>query len=206
MAAASAVTRELLLFGVQITAIIQREGSVYIMQISTRKLVYLSILTALSIVLTRLGSIHIPLGGVEVIRIGFGGLPLIFAGVVFGPKAGGLVGAVADVIGYFINPMGPYMPHFTLSSFLSGFLPGLYIYYVFKGQKNYFSMLISIAIGQVVTSIIMVPYFLNTLFGVPYSVSLLPRIIGQAVHIPLYAYMLNIMFKYDVLRVDYNLG
>ncbi|NLY05810.1 folate family ECF transporter S component, partial [Candidatus Sordicultor fermentans] len=79
----------------------------------TKALVYLGFLTTLSIVLTRLASIRIPLGGVEVIRIGFGQLPVIMAGIYFGPGSGALVGGLSDFLGFFLNPMGPYLPHFT---------------------------------------------------------------------------------------------
>ncbi|MFP4017550.1 MAG: folate family ECF transporter S component, partial [Halanaerobiales bacterium] len=99
---------------------------------STRRMVYLSFLIALSIILTRVFSLRIAIGGVEGIRIGFGALPIILASVLFGPLAGGIVGAVSDVLGFFINPMGAYMPHFTLTAFLTGFIPGFIVYYIFR--------------------------------------------------------------------------
>ncbi|MEJ6952494.1 folate family ECF transporter S component [Natronospora cellulosivora (SeqCode)] len=172
------------------------------MKLSVRKLVHLSFLIALSIVLTRMLSIRIPFGGVEGVRIGFGALPIIFAGVVFGPLAGGIVGAISDLIGYFINPMGAYMPHFTLTSFLTGFIPGLIIFYVFKHKKTYWKLFFAIAIGQVISSIILVPYFMLTLFSVPLSVSLIPRIVSQSINIPLYAAFIVTLLKFDILNYD----
>ena len=87
------------------------------MNTKTRTLVYMAFLVALNIVLSRLLSMRISIGGVEGIRIGLGGLPIILAGIGLGPWQGGIVGAVADIIGYMINPMGAYAPHFTLSAF-----------------------------------------------------------------------------------------
>ncbi|MFW6264607.1 MAG: folate family ECF transporter S component [Bacillota bacterium] len=170
------------------------------MKFTVRKLVHLSFLIALSIVLTRLLSIRIPFGGVEGVRIGFGALPIIFAGVVFGPLAGGIVGAISDLIGYFINPMGAYMPHFTLTSFLTGFIPGLLIFYLFSRKKNYWRLLFAISTGQIITSIVLVPYFMLTLFSVPLSISLLPRIISQAINIPLYAAFIMTLLRFDILN------
>ncbi|MBU4228094.1 folate family ECF transporter S component, partial [bacterium] len=90
------------------------------MKISSHKIATMGLLIALSIILTRIASLRIAIGGVEGIRIGLGGLPIILGGVLFGPLSGGLIGAISDVIGYFINPMGAYMPHFTLTSALTG--------------------------------------------------------------------------------------
>lgn len=176
------------------------------MNISTRKMVYLSFMIALSVILTRILSIRIAIGGVEGIRIGFGGLPIIFVGIVFGPLAGGLVGAIADIIGYVINPMGAYMPHFTLTSFLTGFIPGIIIYYFFGMRKNLLTLLLAIAVGQTISSVIMVPFFLQNLFGIPLQATLLPRIIGQAIHIPVYAYLVNMLLSYDLIKPEYELS
>lgn len=170
------------------------------MKISTKKLVYISILTTLAIILTRVFSIRIPFMGVEGIRIGFGALPIIFAGVALGPVAGGLVGAISDLLGFFINPMGAYMPHFTLTSMLTGLLPGVMICYLFRGKINFKTLIVTVGITQIITAIIMVPYFMNSLFGIPFTVSLPPRIISQAFSIPLYAYFTNVLLSYDLIK------
>jgi ECF transporter S component (folate family) len=162
---------------------------------STKTIAYYGLLIALNIVLTRVGSIRIGGGGVELFRIGFGGYPIIFAGIVFGPLAGGIVGAVGDVIGHFMSPMGPYMPHFTMTAALTGILPGL-IMMLFKDKESkssFWKLTVAIAIGQVTTSVIMVPYFMKTLFSVPMITTVPGRVITQAVEIPLYAYMTKIL-------------
>ena len=171
------------------------------MKFSTHKLVYASILIALSIILTRVLSFRMAIGGVEGIRIGFGGLPIVFAGIALGPLAGGIVGAVSDVLGYFINPMGAYMPHFTLTSFLTGFIPGLLIFYFFKSNKRYIYLLTATGIGQVLTAVIMVPFLIEYLFGVPLEVTLVPRIISQAIQIPIYAYFCQVLLGYDLIEL-----
>ncbi len=174
------------------------------MKISTRKLVFLSLLTALGIVLTRFLSLRLPLFGVEGIRIGIGSLPMIFAGMVFGPVAGGLVGAVTDLVGFWISPMGAYMPHFTLTAFLTGFIPGFLMKYFFHNKRTLPYILISIAVGQSITSILLVPYFIHILFGVPYRPLLIPRLIGQPVTILVYSYLTKILFKNEILNILEN--
>ncbi|OEG63673.1 MAG: ECF transporter S component [Halanaerobium sp. MDAL1] len=171
------------------------------MKLSTKKIAYLSFLTALTIILTRVFSIRIPIAGVEGVRIGFGALPIIFAGVAFGPVAGGIVGALGDLLGYFINPMGAYMPHFTFTSFLTGFIPGVMVFYVLKRCRTLPIIFISVAVGQLISSLILVPYFINTLFGVPFTVLMPPRLISQLINIPLYAYFIKVLLNYDAVKV-----
>ncbi|MEW5934858.1 MAG: folate family ECF transporter S component, partial [Bacillota bacterium] len=69
-------------------------------RIPTRLLTWAAMLIALSVVLTRVASVRRPVGGVEAVRIGFGALPILMAGIWGGPVFGFLVGAVADLVGY----------------------------------------------------------------------------------------------------------
>ena len=158
------------------------------MKISSHKITTMGLLIALSIILTRVASLRIAIGGVEGIRIGLGGLPIILGGVLFGPLSGGLVGAISDLVGYFINPMGAYMPHFTLTSALTGIIPALVLKISQKNEPNVFELGTAIAAGQIITSLILVPYFLHTLFGLPWKILILPRIIGTPINIFIYTY------------------
>ncbi|MSS43183.1 folate family ECF transporter S component [Anaerosalibacter bizertensis] len=164
-------------------------------RLSTRNMVYYAILMALNVVLTRVGSIRIGGGGVELVRIGFGGYPIIFAGIAFGPLAGGIVGTIGDIVGHFMSPMGPYMPHFTMTAALTGIIPGI-VMMLFKENKNSFwKLLVAIGIGQVITSVLLVPYFMKTLFSVPLVTTIPGRAISQAVQIPLYAFITQTIQK-----------
>ncbi len=94
--------------------------------LATSVLVKAGFLATVSIVLTRFFSIMMLLGGLPALRVGFGNIPLIISGMMFGPLVGGLTGIVADLIGYFINPMGgSFFPGFTISAALYGVIAGL---------------------------------------------------------------------------------
>ena len=71
-------------------------------KLNTKTIVVSGFLIALNIVLSRI--LIIP--GI----INFGGFPIIFGGVVFGPMVGGIVGAVGDILSHFLRPTGPFMP------------------------------------------------------------------------------------------------
>jgi len=169
------------------------------MKISSHKITTIGLLIALSIILTRIASLRVAIGGVEGIRIGLGRLPIILGGIIFGPLAGGLIGAFSDLLGYFINPIGAYMPHFTLTSALTGIIPATILILMRKDEPNVFDLGIAITIGQVITSIMLIPYFLHFLFGLPWKVLILPRIISEPIQVFIYTYTINIILKRNIL-------
>ncbi|HHW56125.1 MAG TPA: folate family ECF transporter S component [Clostridia bacterium] len=160
---------------------------------NTRELVFLALLVSLNIVLTRIASIRISIGGIEGIRIGFGAFPIILGGIMFGPTAGGIVGTLGDIVGYFINPMGPYMPHFTFTAALIGIIPPIILKPIKTLIPSFWQLVIAIGIGQLVSSVILVPYFIQLLFHLSMKVTLPPRIITQIIQVPLYALFTRII-------------
>lgn len=89
---------------------------------STQKLVYLSLLTALQIVLKRFVSISTP-----IVRISFSFLPLVLVAVLFGVLPTLISAAISDVAGAFLIS-GSYFPGFTLSALLTGLTYSLLLY------------------------------------------------------------------------------
>lgn len=104
--------------------------------ITTRKMVMASFLTALSILFTRFLYIMLPIAGSQTLRLSFGETPIMISGMLFGPLLGGLTGIAADLIGVIINPQGAYFPGFTLSSVLWGVIPGFIGMYLKKSNKD----------------------------------------------------------------------
>ena len=84
-----------------------------------------ALLSALSVVLGKYLAIS-----TELFRISFENLPILMAGLFFGPLVGGVVGAVADLVGclmvgYAINPL------ITLGGASVGVVSGLVAWYIF---------------------------------------------------------------------------
>ncbi|MBS4535442.1 folate family ECF transporter S component [Clostridium sp. D2Q-14] len=105
-------------------------------RVNTKVLVSASLLTAISIILTRAFSIMVPIAGAQALRITFGGIPIAISGILFGPIVGALTGITADLVGVMINPMGPYFPGFTLTAGLSGFIPGIFYHYIYRENSK----------------------------------------------------------------------
>jgi len=152
----------------------------------TKRLVYLALLISLSIVLTRIASITIPFEGVVTLRLGFGPLPVIIAGLLFGPYYGAIVGILGDIIGFNLNPMGPYLPQFTVIAGLHGLLPPL-VMRLLGSTFTYRSLLSAVALTQIITALILTPYILKTALGIPWIITMPGRLVSQIIIIPLYA-------------------
>jgi len=168
------------------------------MKISARKITNMGFLIALSIILTRIASLRIAVGGVEGIRIGLGKFPVVLGGILFGPVAGGIIGGLSDLLGYIINPIGAYMPHFTITSALTGIIP-VFILRLFKRAEEIktIELALSIAIGHSITSLIMIPYFLHIIFGIPWMVLIPARVIAAPFNILIYTYIIKMILKRD---------
>lgn len=133
-------------------------------KISTRSLVVTAVLTALSVILTRVFSVQLT----NEMRIGIGPLPIIMVGLAFGPFLGALSGFSADLIGFMINAGGQFHAGFTFSSVLTGLLPGIVAFYILKDQsitkKNIFSILAVYGLVHLILN----SYWLEGLYGTPF--------------------------------------
>ena len=88
-----------------------------------RALCLAGLLAAMSLILGKF--LQIPTPFAEFVRISFENLPVILAGLVLGPLAGAMTGAVADLVGclaygYSINPL------ITLGAASAGLVAGLF--------------------------------------------------------------------------------
>jgi len=171
------------------------------MKISSHKITTMGLFMALSIILTRIASLRIAIGGVEGIRIGLGKLPIVLGGIVFGPLSGGLMGALSDLIGYFINPIGVYMPHFTLTSALTGMIPVLVLGLLKKRQHpEPLALGIAVTSGHIIVSLWMVPYFLNQLFGIPWAILMPARLVAAPINVLIYVYIIKLLLKRNIIN------
>jgi len=125
-------------------------------QLKTADLVKAGLLAAISIVLTRFLSLMVPLGGLPALRVGFGPIPIILSGMLFGPVVGALTGVVADVIGFMINPTGGiFFPGFTFSAALNGIISGVLFHQLkIQNSKKNYNILNSIVIGIFLLAIV----------------------------------------------------
>jgi len=160
--------------------------------VKLRVFTHCSLLIALSIILSRLFGIMIPIAGVGAVRFSFGDIPVMLSGLVFGPLAGLVVGAVSDLAGYIVNTGGgPYFPLFTLSSALTGLLPALIVRRLPEDEfPSLWQTALAVTVTGLICSVGLNTLFLHLLYGKGLWVLLPPRIISRGILIPLQTVLL----------------
>lgn len=91
-----------------------------------KTIIVCAILVALGFVFDRFLGITIPLFGVKSLSLNFSFIPIMFAGFIYGPVWGLLVGAAQDLISCMLVPLGAFIPGITLTTALVGFFAGFY--------------------------------------------------------------------------------
>lgn len=131
-----------------------------------RMIAMLAILAAASVVLGKF--LQIPIG--DSIRISFENLPILFAGLVFGPIGGGVTGLVADLVGciavgYEINPV------ITLGAVSVGLVAGIMSrFFVREGKASLWRVLICVLFAHIIGSVILKSAGLRLWYTTPWSV------------------------------------
>ncbi len=135
--------------------------------LTTKMIVTLGLLIALSIILERL----LGFMPTENIRIAFGNLPIILAGLLFGPIAGGIVGFLADLLGTTLFSPFPWFPPMALTPVILGVVPSL-IGMLMKKRTNLVTFIALILPAEILGPILWSNLSLQWLNGVSFFVNL----------------------------------
>ncbi|NLL19411.1 MAG: folate family ECF transporter S component [Clostridia bacterium] len=161
------------------------------MKLNIRVIPVLAMLVAVSIIFTRTMAVMLPIAGAMTLRLSFGEIPIILAGILFGPLAGFMAGIAADLLGYMINTFGgAYIPGLTLGAGLTGLLPGLLLRNVNK-DLTFWRLLSAIALTQVVVSLGMNTFWLSVTYSIPMIAMLPARMLAQLIMIPVYTLVIH---------------
>lgn len=128
----------------------------------------------------------------NILKVGFAYLPIAAAGMLFGPVVGGVVGAAGDILGYFLQPTGPYFPGFTFDAFLSGFLYGLLLY---RRPVKLGRIFASKALVTLLVSFLLNPLWLSLLYGRAFFAVVSARAVANLAVLPVDTAMLFALMK-----------
>lgn len=140
--------------------------------ISVKILVVAAMLSAISIICGK----YLAFGIGNVLRFSFENLPILFAGIAFGPLAGALVGAVADLVGcllvgYEINPL------VTLGAVAVGVVSGGCNLLLKKAKaSSAFSVTLSIILAHLIGSVVIKTFGLAAFYSFPLYILMLWRL------------------------------
>lgn len=139
-------------------------------KMSVKSISIIGILVAMEIILARF-SIH-----TWNLKIGFSFVPVVVAAIFYGPVTAGLVGAIGDIMGYILFPVGAYFPGFTLTAFVTGMIFGFFL----RKSQSVLNIVLAVLCVQIFVSQFMNTYWISFLYGSPYWALFATRIYQTA--------------------------
>ena len=160
-------------------------------------LVTLSLLVAISIVCGK----YLAIRGGDVLRFSFENLPIILAGILFGPLAGTAVGVVADIVGCLLVGY-PINPIVTLGAALIGLFSGL----LWRGfvrletLSDRFRLFLTVCTSHFVGSVVVKTFGLAAFYSFPIEVLFLWRLLNYAIIGVAESVLLCLLFRNQFFR------
>ncbi len=157
----------------------------------TRLLIAMALFVAMDVTLN---FFSIRIGTLLEINLNF--LALALAGYLLGPWPAMGIGVLADIIGYMLNPSGPFFLGFTFNALLSGLIYGLVL---FQKPIKISRVLVLVLVNTVVFSFVLVPIWLNIMYGSALISSLraLKAVLMYPVEVLLIYSLLNLVSRYQ---------
>lgn len=127
----------------------------------------------------------------QFLEIGFTFLATASAAYLYGPWLAGLMGIVADTVGYFLRPNGLYFPGWTLNEFLLGFMYGCWLY---KKPVTLWRTFAACLSAVLVVNLFLTPLWLNILYGNAFAITGI-RLIKNVIKLPVDTALLYTLLK-----------
>ena len=128
-------------------------------RVPTKMLVTLALLSAIEVVLARF---IIPMPSATM-RFSIEAVPIIVAGLLFGPLPGAAVGLVGDAVGCLFSAYG-YNPVFSVPPILIGLCAGLMRRLLYE-KVTYFRVLLTFLPAVILGSVLWQSYWLSFFYG-----------------------------------------
>lgn len=164
-------------------------------------LAQVAVLLAMEVVLSRFFSIATP-----ITKFSFAFVPLAVCGALFGPVWGGVMGALADLLGAILFPIGPYFPGYTLNNALHGVALGMALK---EGRRTWWQLALALVFNHVVVGIFLSALWGHILTGSPYWAVVAARTFQAVVMAPVQFIVIRLMMrpmeKYSVFAQRYRL-
>ena len=168
-------------------------------QRALRLTVFGALLSAISIITGKYLAFNVG----EFIRFSFENLPIIFAGLAFGPIVGALVGVVADLVGcllvgYAINPI------ITVGAAVIGLISGLvrFLPEIHGRHEHLFKIIIAVLASHLVGSVIIKSFGLAVFYDLPLIMLMLWRLLNYTIVGSLEGFILYHLMKNKTVELE----
>lgn len=168
-------------------------------QRALRITVFGALLSAISIITGKYLAFNVG----EFIRFSFENLPIIFAGLAFGPIVGALVGVVADLVGcmlvaYAINPI------ITVGAAVIGLISGLvrFLPEIHGRHAHLFKIIIAVFVSHLVGSVIIKSFGLSVFYDLPIIMLMLWRLLNYVIVGSLEGFILYHLMKNKTVELE----
>ncbi len=148
-----------------------------------------AMLLAIEVLLGMVASI--PIG--PNVRISFGYLSRAVVGMLFGPAAAAINGALSDILGSIIHPIGPYFPGFTLTGFVGGLIYG---YMLYERRPSLSRVLLAKLLIDVACNLLLNTLWLDLLYGKAFWAILPARFFKNLLQYPV-----DVLLLYPLLKL-----
>ena len=156
-------------------------------KISVLILAQVAMLLAMEVILSRFFFIATP-----VTKFSFAFVPLAICGALFGPVYGGIMGALADLLGAILFPIGPYFPGYTLNNALHGVALGVAMK---EGRRKWWQLVLALVFNHVAVGIFLAALWGHMLTGNPYWAVVTARVVQAVVMAPVQFIVLRLMMN-----------
>ena len=156
------------------------------LRFTPKMLSVMGVLIALEIVIAQ----FVTFRPTQSIKLSLDFIPIVIAGILYGPVPALIISILADILGAFLFPVGPYFPGFTATAALTGLLYGALLH----EKQTMPRIAISVGVQQWMLSLGLNTFWLHVLYGMPYLATLFGRLVQvgimtvvQIVFIPIIA-------------------
>lgn len=162
--------------------------------IGTKTVVYCAVFAALGVILSRFLGFHVG----ETMRISIEAVPMVLAGIFFGPVPGALVGFVADFIGCMVSPFG-YNPMLCLPPILYGLFGGLFRPVLAK-KTDFWTLLLTMLPPVVLGSMLLQSLIMGQIYGKGFWYFFSTRAIEYSIKLVVEVVILQVLFGTKIFQ------
>ncbi len=159
------------------------KNSLNFKKLSTRDLCFMAMLVAITLMLSAISG-YLRIGDSIKFNISF--ISVYVGAAIYGPLAGGIIAAMADIISFLINPTGAFIPVFTLMEFVNGLLFGIFLFKNSNKRRNHLTLIVFALICtllQFCVNMFWRTYELSSLYVSPFWTLFCARLPGNIVMI-----------------------